>query len=113
MARYDEPYPFDDESHHTERSWKHGPWQGMDSRFVWNGSPNHRDDSVCIECGYKWGQHDFSYRAHPSMPVEVHSICWNCWMLDNNPEYMQKVWAKIDANNGFAGKKKETKLDHI
>ena len=93
MNMWDDPYGS------VERSFKHGPWIGMD-RQNWNGSPNHRNDATCTECGYKWGHTDFRYASHPSNPVEVHSICWNCWMLDNNPEYMKKLWANIDENNG-------------
>ena len=88
---WDDPYGA------PEREFKHGPWSGMPPRHIWNSSPNQAHSQTCIECGYRWGETDFSYRAHPSRPVELHQICWNCWMIDNQPETVQAHWAQVDS----------------
>lgn len=87
---------WDDPYGPTSREFKHGPWHGMPPRNEWNSSVNHSHMTPCIECGYKWGETDFSYRAHHSRPVERHLICWNCWMIDNNPEQVRACWSKVD-----------------
>jgi hypothetical protein len=88
---------WDDPPESVQREFKHGPWSGMPTRHEWNSSPNHTHMLPCEECGYKWGETDFSYRAHPSRPVERHRICWNCWMLDNNPEQVTAHWSHVDS----------------
>ena len=106
MDLWDDPYET------TRKEFKHGPWIGMASRQVWNSSPNHRNDKICIECGYKWGYTDFRYRPHPSREVEDNAICWNCWMIDTDPEYIRRIWARID-NGGKAEEKKSPKMEHL
>jgi len=101
---WDDPYAS------VERAFKHGPWAGMPPRNEWNTSPMHRNHATCIECGYKWDQTDFTYRSHPSNPPETHNICWNCWMIDNNPEKVGKFWRAID---GVKPEPKTAKLDHL
>ena len=105
MNLWDDPY----ES--VQKEFKHGPWAGMESRQVWNSSPMHRHDATCIECGYKWGHTDFTYRSHPSNPVETHHICWNCWMIDNEPEKVRAYWGRVDSNGSV--KKESPKMEHL
>lgn len=101
MSQWDDPYGS------TAREFKHGPWAGMPSRHGWNNSPNHGHMAICEECGYKWGDTDFSYRAHPSRPAERHRICWNCWMIDNKPDESRRYWEVVDrANSPSAAKPK-------
>ena len=88
---------WDDPPESVRREFKHGPWAGMPSRFEWNNSPNHAHSQTCIECGYRWGHTDFTYRAHPSRPVETHHICWNCWMIDNQPDSVGRFWGLVDS----------------
>lgn len=84
----------------VERGWKHGPWAGMPARQDWNSSPSLRPCQTCIECGYKWDQQDFTYASHPTNGPDVHQICWNCWMVDNNPEKVTKHWQIVDKVDG-------------
>lgn len=103
---WDDPY-----GHATERAYKHGPWEGMPPRSEWNASTTLRGCQTCIECGYRWGQTDFTYRSHLSNPSETHTICWNCWMIDNNPEKVQAYWRAKDGIKPES--KRKTSLDHL
>ena len=104
MTGWDDPY-----GSSAAKEFKHGPFWHMDSRFIWNASPNHLHWQLCPLCGYRWGQDDFEYCSNPSdYPTRKH-ICWNCWMLEEKPEDVQKYWEKADALKSGTKPKTEEK----
>lgn len=101
MSGFDAAYPWDDEpQHHTERLFRR-TWRGMPLRSEWNAGPLRRHCQQCTSCGYRWDQTDFTYRGLAKVngkepPVMIHPVCWNCFMLDTQPERMAQSWASLD-----------------
>lgn len=101
MSGFDAVYPWDDEpQHHTERQYRRS-WRGMPLRSEWNASPFRRSCQQCESCGYRWDQADFTYRGLTKVngkepPVMIHAVCWNCFMLDTQPDRMSAAWSSLD-----------------
>jgi len=80
-----------------KRSWENT------SRRDWNSNPIHSDGVMCHVCGYKW---------HHSN-IEQDGSCFNCWMIDNKPDEVKRIWANFDANSGGVKKHGMTALPKL
>lgn len=101
-----EPFTWGDEGsqHNTQQEFRHN-WQAMPPRDIWNADPLRKTCNTCPHCGYRWDQVDFTYRDGSGMTVDgrfqlnpsaLHTICWNCWMVEKQPEKVQKYWDAAD-----------------
>lgn len=108
-----EAYPWvDDLAHHTERQFRRS-WRGMPLRSDWNNRPGMMGCKTCVSCGYRWNQHDFTYRGNVLVngqepPVMVHERCWDCFMWDTQPERMERCFVALE--RGSVGTKHAPEL---
>lgn len=56
---------------------------------------------MCASCGYKWYDHLFQHEGDPS-------ICWNCFMVENRKQEVDRYWRIWDADHGGSHKHGET-----
>ena len=92
MSHYEEPYPFENEPHHTERQYLRN-WKEMPSRFIWNSHPMRTHEKECRSCGYRYPEPEF--KQFPDQDGR----CWNCWMCETQPYEVKKIWERVDRNN--------------
>lgn len=93
-------YPWGDEPSHVETRYRR-TWRGMPLRSEWNASPSLLHCRTCAHCGYKWDQHDFTYRGGARVngqepPVMVHEVCWNCFMVETKPGEVEACWGSLE-----------------